>query len=58
MVAEVPWRTRMEMFLELTPAQIAEAETQRLDDAFMKSLTGGSDLTTIPGITDPPRQTA
>lgn len=58
MVAEVPWRTRMEKFLELTPAEIAEAEVQRLDDAFMKSLTGSSELTTVPGITDPPRQTA
>ena len=58
MVAEVPWRTRMELFLELTPAQIADAETQRLDDAFMRSLTGSSELTTIPGIPDPPRATA
>jgi hypothetical protein len=58
MVAEVPWRTRMELFIELTPAQIADAESQRLDDAFMKSLMGTSEVTTVPGITDPPRQTA
>lgn len=58
MVAGVPWRTRMEKFLELTPAEIAEAETQRLDDAFMASLTGTTDQTTVPGITDPPRTTA
>jgi hypothetical protein len=58
MVAGTPWRTVMEKFLELTPAEIAEAETQRLDDAFMKSLMGDTEVTTVPGITDPPRQSA
>jgi hypothetical protein len=56
-VAGVPWRTRMELFIELTPAQIAAAETQRLEDAFMASLTGETQATSIPGITDPPRTT-
>jgi hypothetical protein len=57
-VAGVPWRTRMELFIELTPAQIAEAENQRLEDAFMKSLMGeDGQATSIPGITDPPRTT-
>lgn len=58
MVAGVPWRTRMQLFVELTPDQIAAAETERLDDAFMMSLTGQQELTSIPGITDPPRQSA
>lgn len=56
-VAGVPWRTRMELFIELTPAQIAEAEAQRLDDAFMASLMAEVPATTVPGITDPPRTT-
>lgn len=34
--AGVPWRTRMEKFLELTPDEIAEAEQQRAADAFME----------------------
>lgn len=58
MVAEIPWRTRMEKFAELTPDEIAIAEQERLDDMFMKSMFGTSELTTIPGITDPPRQSA
>jgi hypothetical protein len=58
MVAGVPWRTTMELFVELTPRQIADAETQRLDDAFMKALMGVGEVTTVPGITDPPRTTA
>lgn len=56
-VAGVPWRTRMELFIELTPAQIAAAEQQRLDDAFMQSLMGDTQATSVPGITDPPRTT-
>lgn len=34
--AGVPWRMRMEKFLELTPDEIADAERQRADDAFME----------------------
>jgi len=56
-VAGVPWRTVMEKFVELTPAEIAAAETQRLDDAYMASLLGTTEQTTVPGITDPPRTT-
>jgi hypothetical protein len=56
-VAGVPWRTLMKYFLELTPDQIAEAESQRLDDAFMQSLMGPNQDVSIPGMTDPPRST-
>jgi hypothetical protein len=56
-VAGVPWRTVMEKFVELTPAEIAAAETQRIDDAYMSSLLGTTEQTTVPGITDPPRTT-
>lgn len=56
-VAGVPWRTRMELFIELTPAQIADAESQRLEDAFMTALLGDTPATSVPGITDPPRTT-
>lgn len=56
-VAGVPWRTRMKLIMELTPDQIAEAETQRLDDAFMESLMGEDPAMSVPGITDPPRTT-
>lgn len=56
-VAGAPWRTTMEKFLELTPSEIADAESQRLDDAFMASLLGTTEATSIPGITDPPRTT-
>ena len=56
-VAGVPWRTNMEIFLELTPSQIAEAEQQRLDDAYMNQLMGVTEATSIPGMTDPPRTT-
>lgn len=56
-VAGVPWRTNMEIFLEMTPAQIAAAEQQRLDDAFMNQLLGQTEATSIPGMTDPPRTT-
>lgn len=56
-VAGVPWRTVMEKFIELTPDEIAAAETQRLDDAYMASLLGTTEATTVPGITDPPRTT-
>jgi len=57
-VAGVPWRTVMEKFIELTPDEIAQAEQQRLDDAFMNGLLGVTEATTVPGITDPPRTTA
>lgn len=56
-VAGVPWRTTMEVFVELTPDQIAAAEGERLDDAFMASLMGDQGDVSIPGITDPPRST-
>lgn len=56
-VAGAPWRTVMEKFLELTPDEIAKAESERLDDAFMASLLGQTEATTVPGITDPPRTT-
>lgn len=65
-VAGVPWRTRMELFVELTPSQIAEAEQQRLDDAFMAAMlapaaapgtNGQQQDISVPGMTDPPRST-
>lgn len=56
-VAGVPWRTLMEKFVELTPDEIAKAEDERLDDAFMSSLTGAQEDVSIPGMTDPPRST-
>lgn len=56
-VAGAPWRTVMEKYLELTPDEIANAETQRLDDAFMASLVGVEQNVSVPGITDPPRTT-
>lgn len=56
-VAGVPWRTLMEKFVELTPDEIATAEAERLDDAFMASLMGQTGDVSIPGITDPPRST-
>lgn len=39
--AGVPWRLRMEKFLELTPDEIAEAESQRAADAFAAAGAGG-----------------
>lgn len=56
-VAGVPWRTAMEVFVELTPDQIAKAEQERLEDAFMSSLMGDQQDVSIPGMTDPPRST-
>lgn len=56
-VAGVPWRTLMEKFVELTPDEIAAAETERLDDAFMASLMGDQGDVSVPGMTDPPRST-
>lgn len=56
-VAGVPWRTLMEKFIELTPDEIATAETERLDDAFMASLMGDQGDVSVPGMTDPPRST-
>ena len=56
-VAGVPWRTLMEKFIELTPDEIATAETERLDDAFMASLMGDTGDVSVPGMTDPPRST-
>lgn len=56
-VAGVPWRTLMEKFVELTPDEIAAAEQERLQDAFMQSLLGPQEDVSIPGMTDPPRST-
>lgn len=57
-VAGATWRQIQELFLELTPDQIAAGESQRLDDAFMASLLGETTSGSVPGITDPPRTTA
>jgi hypothetical protein len=43
--AGVPWRERMELFLELTPEQIAEAEGHRSEDALLAVVAGSEDVT-------------
>jgi len=56
-VAGATWRQVQELFLEMSPDQIAKAESERLEDAFMASLLTSSDSNSVPGITDPPRTT-
>lgn len=56
-VAGATWRQVQELFLEMSPDQIAKAESERLDDAFMASLLGTAEAGSVPGITDPPRTT-
>ncbi|NVC23395.1 phage portal protein [Kocuria salina] len=42
--AGVPWKTRMEKFLELTPEEIAAAEVQRSEDAMLAVVAGASEV--------------
>lgn len=50
--AGVPWRTRMEKFLELTPGEIAQAEIERIEDQM--NFGGDEEFQSgkLPGVTD------
>lgn len=41
--AGVPWRTRMEKFMQLSPEEIAAAELQRSQDALLEQIAVASD---------------
>lgn len=50
--AGVPWRTRMEKFLELTPDEIATAEQERLSDQFTFGTDEEYQSGKLPGVSD------